>query len=1080
MAWRPDGLLFACGHEDGCISFWHIEDDEKPITVRTIDRVEVDKPGAAAMDLPLPLPAGREPIFKLAWSGFPPASFFAMAQGTGRQAHHSSDQHGQDESATGTILTVLGGSTERHPPGLVCLHFPAFSWPYSSYWNSSSPEAHAKTRQALFQSLVELHGSRYSTPSAVEDFLLVPRENPYYHHTFDPIAVITLIGPDPNLSPLPPPAASRGLKAFAFPPPIDLKNALQPENSQAYLGIQFPFAQRPLSLPLALSTAGPGAILGAHLIDVSSHIYRNLTGHVDISRRPDVDPASPREAASASSMPKSVRNALPLRGGKAKPNALGVTSDSPEAFATLARAERFRLLITWHLDGTVRFQDASPHLLLISSMHNRLDREGDTMPSSGYLDFGFPHPLPHLTIDVRHLINSPQMSGHALFDKLRADPKRLQISHVKFASEALETIVALRTGQVFHYKFGFAKSSETSDVIEAVHEEVQQDEAMAAASVQSPRSPSSNHHSVLDLDNAMAGAMDELAVSDQAPQFSQAPFSPPRASHMSGVSSNNGSPVSAETRAPPVRPKRDPKRLSMARKIGLGRSSQERSSITSNHSKEIETERQTHSSEHQHPFQPTSFVDEITFTGHLASWEADGFKPNIVLELMRGEVTAMEISDIGFVAIAYGPSLAVIDLRGPEIMVREGFGEGMPGKSDTSREERKMIEEECKSSISYLHMSVCRTSVTPILSPTLIATRESGYTTFWSFGKSSLDIWMSERSYGAQIDELKKGVGVQVLDLAGNVCHTSPAELQRSLREQARGVGLDSSVDMNLLLCIGRQTLSLRAGLTGARIAKVEVNEEIVAASVVDRRGEKVCLVISPTSLWIFALPHMRLVQRIQRHNRAHEERLSLAQTTTSMDSSGDFIEVANSLGVSMWTIFATMPRPGLPSVLLYTPPTMPMAPNALGNYASGLANWIGGKSSALTQGAQLDEFLAGPKRPEAPKLPEPKYQSLRQEEIHRRHNHEEEMMERDRSSAGPSTAGASSRLHPVAHTQREAQNAAGTASWSLDLAKQRGEMMNNLEQGLSSLERGATEWMKSAREEMVKQAARDKLNKFF
>ncbi len=62
----------------------------------------------------------------------------------------------------------------------------------------------------------------------------------------------------------------------------------------------------------------------------------------------------------------------------------------------------------------------------------------------------------------------------------------------------------------------------------------------------------------------------------------------------------------------------------------------------------------------------------------------------------------------------------------------------------------------------------------------------------------------------------------------------------------------------------------------------------------------------------------------------------------------------------------------------------------------------------------------------------------------------------------------------------QQANDAASSAAWTFDLAKQRGEMVNSLEQGLSNLERGASDWMKSAREQMIKQAAKDKISKFF
>ncbi len=54
------------------------------------------------------------------------------------------------------------------------------------------------------------------------------------------------------------------------------------------------------------------------------------------------------------------------------------------------------------------------------------------------------------------------------------------------------------------------------------------------------------------------------------------------------------------------------------------------------------------------------------------------------------------------------------------------------------------------------------------------------------------------------------------------------------------------------------------------------------------------------------------------------------------------------------------------------------------------------------------------------------------------------------------------------------------TGYQNIDLLKARGAMMNGIEDGLTSLERGASNFLKSTREAAVKGAAKDKLNKMF
>lgn len=1100
VTWRPDGLVFACGHEDGCLSFWDVQDDSKPVMVRTLELLDVDKPVGVPEEIPGGPARAREPIFKLAWSGFPEQSWLEMAANATskvQQQQYQQSHAAQQELTSGSILTILGGATERHPPGLVCLHLPPFALPYSSYWGSKTPEAAAKARQALRSSLDTNLETRYSTQSSVEDFLLVPKSNPYYSLAYDPMAVLILEATDPLLPPLPPPAAARGLSAYVFPPVCSSPHA------SLTSGIQANFAQQQLNLPLPLSTAGSGAILGAKLIEVSVHAYRTLAGKRDVGGTQS-SLAGGSEAAIEAGSSHDIKEDLSLRGGTALPSvvggALGVERDV--TLRTMAKGEKLRILITWHVDGTVRFHDASPQLLLLGT-------QAETSGPSGkawHLDKAFPSPLPHLTINVRSLIQNRAMVGHPIFERLNADLTRMLISKVDFAPEALEAAIVLRSGQVLHYKFGYARYSQTEDVREAVSGEVQQDEEAAADLTSHQMSPSSamdatkqsqHRQSMNKLDGAMAGAMRDLDLS--------APGTPPPSHHTRPPSSSSfGSPMGP----PPPRPQRDPKRLSVARKIGFSRSNKDSDDaprpglispglspppLSSPDAKLSSPGAQLSPALHPpHFLPPASGVEEITTIGHMASWQSDGFKPNVLVELQRGEVNAVSISDIGFLAIACGLALAVVDMRGPELIIREGFGDGpndlTRSNSRDRREERRIVEEESKSPICQLNFTICRSTHQPILSPTLITVRENGYVSVWTFTKSSLELWLCERSHGCMVDELRKAISVDVLDMSGNVCSAIPSELQRSLREQSRGLGDwhqhgEAPLDVNLLFGVGPRSISLRVGLTGPRLAKVDVEEDLQGACILDCRGEKVCLALSATSLRLFSLPHLSLITRLQRHNRNREERLSIQQFQVSFDSGGDFVEVFNSLDVRVWTIFATMPRPGPPSLLLYQPPSMPMAPNMLNNVASSVVNWIGGKSSTLATGTQFDEAIAGSKRQPLPKLPVQKYIEMQMEEQQAAAAAAAAAASSTSSFDGqrpPSDALFARKKEERKQAVRDTQEASSQAGWNIDLAKQRGEMMSSLEEGLTSLERGAKGWMQTAREDLIKQAAKDKITKFF
>ncbi len=119
------------------------------------------------------------------------------------------------------------------------------------------------------------------------------------------------------------------------------------------------------------------------------------------------------------------------------------------------------------------------------------------------------------------------MMGHPSFDRARG---RAKVLDVHFASEVLETTVVLSTGQLLHWKFGFAQLSETEAIQEQVEESILREEAeqpnlmippvtsprhaaRSSLSIASPRS----EHSVGSsrLDSEMAQAMKEMGVDDQ-------------------------------------------------------------------------------------------------------------------------------------------------------------------------------------------------------------------------------------------------------------------------------------------------------------------------------------------------------------------------------------------------------------------------------------------------------------------------------------------------------------------------------------------------------------------------------------
>ncbi len=195
---HPAGHFFAIGHEDGSIAFWAVEDDTQPLMVRTLDEVDVLKVDGEKLEQYLSDEDGsqkhankphepREPIFKLAWSGYP----------------NSYDPRGGE-----TSLTILGGQYNHDPPGINVLWLPAFNPPAPpSLLNDQS--LHPFFRDAMRESLVPLDAYFYSTPGLAQDFLLMPRDSPHFGCTWNPTAILMLFESGEN---------TRALGAQQFPP----------------------------------------------------------------------------------------------------------------------------------------------------------------------------------------------------------------------------------------------------------------------------------------------------------------------------------------------------------------------------------------------------------------------------------------------------------------------------------------------------------------------------------------------------------------------------------------------------------------------------------------------------------------------------------------------------------------------------------------------------------------------------------------------------------------------------------------------------------------------------------------------
>ncbi|KAG5638396.1 hypothetical protein H0H81_000292, partial [Sphagnurus paluster] len=405
LAIHPAGHFFVVGHADGSLAFWAIDDEEKPILVRTLDDLNVDTVNPDFLDEHMSktkegittAPPEREPIFKLSWSTYP----------------NSSDPRGGKST-----LSILGGLNPGEATGLTVIQLPAFNPTEPSTPTSPStqqPVLHLTMRQAMRASLDPLDSYFYFTRGVIQDYLLIPRQSPHFNGTFDPIAILLLVEGR---------GKTRTVEAFQYPPPQFLatyeqkdpmiglgvdakKDALQSlaDDLAATLeSLQQSEEPKSFSLPLTLLHGNSGLVDG-QLLKIERESYQTLVQGVG---RDDLT--------------------LPLNGGQAW------ADDSTANDLKLAKYQPHRILITHHHDLTIQFSDISAQLLVglpLTPIKNN-----------------FPNPLLDLTIDLKPVLMDTIVTERTcglIVDKAR-------IESVYFATESLETIVVMHSGEVILYR----------------------------------------------------------------------------------------------------------------------------------------------------------------------------------------------------------------------------------------------------------------------------------------------------------------------------------------------------------------------------------------------------------------------------------------------------------------------------------------------------------------------------------------------------------------------------------------------------------------------------------------------------
>lgn len=268
--------MLVTGHVDGSVVFWAVEDEDKPLLAITLDGTQdVNMVNAEEMDAALSGTHAKhhnalEPIFKLAWSGF----------------DNSTDPRGGD-----TVLSVLGGLGQKELPGVTAILLPPFSPPEPPVQAVPGTTLDPSFRKALRQTVVPKDMHCYSTVGVPQDFLLLPREQPHYSGSWDPVAILLLSDAEKD---------ARAIEAYQFPPPLFMpKPKVEPpkvedgaaENEQgegddavadeiasALESMQVDEHPKSLELPPAL-WSGPSCVTGGALVNLDRDAYESFVAN---------------------------------------------------------------------------------------------------------------------------------------------------------------------------------------------------------------------------------------------------------------------------------------------------------------------------------------------------------------------------------------------------------------------------------------------------------------------------------------------------------------------------------------------------------------------------------------------------------------------------------------------------------------------------------------------------------------------------------------------------------------------------------------------------------------------------------
>lgn len=441
----------------------------------------------------------------------------------------------------------------------------------------------------------------------------------------------------------------------------------------------------------------------------------------------------------------------------------------------------------------------------------------------------------------------------------------------------------------------------------------------------------------------------------------------------------------------------------------------------------------------------------------------DGWRPIAAFALPGGGAVGvtrtLAFSDVGFLAASAGPSLILVDLRRNEVLCVET---ATTSSFESTKGKGKHGARTDTSPVTALSFTISPCGEDHDRTPRLIVVQASGATRVLEIGQVAGDWLLSEKVVSFSHGTVAGAFSTFVFDKYGNTADAAPMQLQQALNHQnsfsAEGIDAAGSLT-GLWVTVTPTALACYANISGARTA-VWLDKEagFQNASIVHRLGSPVLLVSTVhRTVMAFALPDLQNITRLTFPSAIHT-----SAGAQSISADGDLVQVLDPLTIRLWTAFDNSGRPGPPRLELWTSPTIPAPPGTVTNGLKAYGTWLLGSSTRVYLPSEVEAILGGPNRKPAPVR-----------------NRAPPVLATASPTLG-TTPTASVRASPrpeqarrIQQTQATADSAQSYLARANEALAQRGQYLNQLQEGMSQMGKDAEAFAKASKNSAAKAASK-------